>query len=172
MELQTLDDFVDEEGGRESIATVDSGQDLWQSRSIMLDSSLHEPKFKGKASRGSSSGVSVPREELFVPCSDQLGEQPTPSERSCMGPWENQANVTEGCNEKTGRLHYCNTTAEEGAFTCRLCGTCRKGYAKNSMGACESCDVDNMSSILTSVGLIFLAFFMVFVLIFLKIKTF
>jgi hypothetical protein len=56
MELQTLDDFVDEEGGRESIATVDSGQDLWQSRSIMLDSSLHEPKFKGKASRGSSSG--------------------------------------------------------------------------------------------------------------------
>jgi hypothetical protein len=123
--------------------------------------------------RGSGAGgAGVPRDSLFVQCSDQLGaEQFEPSERSCMGALENHANATEGCNEEAGRLHYCNTTADRGSFTCRLCGTCRLGFAKNTQGSCESCDVDNFSSILASVGLLLLLFIIVFVLIFLKIKT-
>ena len=88
-----------------------------------------------------------------------------------MGALENHANATEGCNEEAGRLHYCNTTADRGSFTCRLCGTCRLGFAKNTQGSCESCDADNFSSILASVGLLLLLFIIVFVLIFLKIKT-
>ena len=85
-------------------------------------------------------------------------------------------NHTEGCNWEDGYQRECDrksTSIVEGS--CRLCSTCRVGYAKATDGiSCAKCPEtkDGMTSgILAASGILFIILFIFCALIFLKVKS-
>jgi len=108
-------------------------------------------------------GAQIPRKYTFIRC-EETGV--------CMGvPMSGgHGNYTESCNSDLGRLQYCNNTHTIGS-TCRLCGTCKKGYSKTSDGSCSKCEVDTSAAIATSIALCLLLVSIAVGMVFLKIKA-
>jgi hypothetical protein len=96
-------------------------------------------------------------------------------------------NYTEGCNEDAGYLRRCVpvpesiadsdvgsklTRMQEAAYGCRLCTTCRDGFAQSTDGTtCFPCPASATSGVIAAVSISLILFLFFVVLIYLKVAS-
>ena len=106
--------------------------------------------------------------ELYVPFEEKFVQCKTPW--ACSGSDQNET-----CNTTAGYLDMCCDDVSKNCGPCRLCQTCRLGFAMHEDGVtCGKCDDDDMAQnrIIAYSCLIFLVVVLVFgMLVFLKIKA-
>jgi hypothetical protein len=129
------------------------------------DGFWRDARVRNNASRTELADWIVPFEKKFVQCKNP---------RACLGSLHN-----ESCNEDEGYLETCcgsdNIDGEAGCGRCRLCQTCKVGYAMEADGiTCTQCSDESGSRTMVIIGsfFIFIVVMIVFgTMIYLKVNS-